>query len=194
MSLPATLYLRLGNEVRGPFGRERLRELARDGVVTPGTEAAESAAGPWMDIQQSTGWADIFPERPQYQFKAKAFVAVNPRGEPLADHRDLIAAAHREGDAAPAAPPTAAPRRTNEIEAILQENRARQQQAGLDRLAPLPRAKNRRRRDYWIVIIGGNLTIFLALNAFAGPVIAAMLAAFFTASITWVMYGVMDRY
>ena len=105
MPPPATLFLRLGGEVRGPFGREQLRELARDGVVAPGTEAAESAAGPWTDIQQLAGWAEISPVRPQYQFKAKAFVAVNPRGEPLADHRDLIAAAHREGDAAPAAPP-----------------------------------------------------------------------------------------
>lgn len=54
--------------------------------------------------------------------------------------------------------------------------------------------KNRQRRDYWILIVGGNLVILLGLNAIAGLIIARMLAGFFSAGITWVMYGVMDRY
>ncbi len=191
MSPPPVLFLRLSNEVRGPFERDRLRELALTGVVTPATEVAESAAGPWIKIQAMAEWADIFPERPQFRFKAKQFEPVNQPAEPPVDHRELIAAAHREYRAAPAA---ASPRPLNEVEEILQRNRECEQQAGLDTLTRMPPVKNRRRRDYWILMVGGNLVIFLGLNAIAGPIIAAMLAGGFTVGITWVMYGVMDRY
>jgi len=188
-----TIFLRLGNEVRGPFGRERLRELAASNVVTPATEAAETAGGPWIRLQELPEWTDIFPTRAHYRFKARQFVPVNRSDAPPVDHREMIGAAQRNDGVAPAAGP-ATPPPPNEIETILQQNRARQQQAGLDRLRAMPRAKYRRLRDYLIVVIGGNLVIFLSLNAFAGPAIGVMLAAFFTAGITWVMYGVMDRY
>lgn len=191
MSPPPILFLRLSNEVRGPFGRDRLRELALTGVVTPATEAAENAAGPWIKIEAMAGWEDIFPERPQFRFKAKQFDSVNQPAETPVDHRELIAAANRAYRAAPAA---ASPRPLNEVEEILQRNREREQQAGLDTLKRLPPVENRRRRDYWILMVGGNLVIFFGLNAIAGPIIAAMLAGLFTVAITWVMYGVMDRY
>jgi hypothetical protein len=191
MPPPSVLFLRLTNEIRGPFGRDRLRELAQTGVITPATEAAESAAGPWLKIEAMEGWTEILPERPQFRFKAKQFLLVNQPAAPPVDHRELIAAANPECRATPAA---ASPRPLNEVVDILRQNREREQQAGLDRLKPMPPAKNRRRRDCWILLVGGNLIIFLGINAIAGPIIAAMLVGFFTAGITWIMYGVMDRY
>ena len=72
--------------------------------------------------------------------------------------------------------------------------REREHAAGLDVLKPLPRVINRRRRDYLIVLIGGNLVFYFGLNAISGPAVGGLMAFFYTIGITWVMYGVMDKY
>lgn len=123
MSPLPVLFLHLSNEVRGPFGRDRLRELGLTGVVTPATAAAASAAGPWIKLHAMAGWTDIFPERPQFRCKAKQFDPLNQPPEPPVDHRELNAAANREYRAAPAA----APRPLNEVEEILRRNHEREQ-------------------------------------------------------------------
>jgi hypothetical protein len=194
MSHQPPLFLRLNNEVRGPFEWNRLRELAASGVITPATKASPSDAGPWTAIRDAGDYGGVFPQRAQLQFKARPFERVNRASDPPVDHHALIAAANRGRPAPAAGGPPAAAQSGNEVEDILRLNRERERQAGLDQLKPMPPVPNRRRRDYWMVLLGGNLVILLGLGAITGPVIAAMLAAFFTAGITWVMYGVMDKY
>ena len=131
MSHPPALFLRLKNEVRGPFRKEQLRELAELWVITPATEASESAAGPWQKIQEAAGYADVFPERIQYQFKTKEFARLNLDTTPPVDHRDLIAAANRGRSTAPGFPPPASPQSPTTVEEVLKLNRKHERQAGL---------------------------------------------------------------
>ncbi|MGA2445487.1 MAG: hypothetical protein ABSG50_08705 [Opitutaceae bacterium] len=194
MSHQPVLFLRLNNEVRGPFGKDQLRELAELWVITPATEVSESAAGPWTRIQEAAGCADVFRERPQYQFKAKEFAKLNLDTTPPVDHRDLIAAANRGRSTAPGFYPPAASKSPTTVEEVLKLNREREHAAGLDVLKPMPRVINRRRRDYLIVLIGGNLVFYFGLNAISGPAVGGLMAFFYTIGITWVMYGVMDKY
>ena len=104
-----------------------------------------------------------------------------------------IAAANRTTSAESAAHPPPSPGPPNDVEHILRLNLQREQQAGLHALKPMPPVPNRRRRDFWMLLIGGNLVLFLGLNAI-GLALGGVVAAVFTAWITWVMYGIMDRY
>jgi len=61
MSQPTALFLRLNQEVRGPFGPELLAELAHSGVITPATEASADAAGPWIPLQALGDYGRMFP-------------------------------------------------------------------------------------------------------------------------------------
>ena len=194
MSHPPALFLRLNNEVRGPFRKEQLRELAELWVITPATEASESAAGPWTRIQETAGYADVFPERTQYQFKTKEFAKLNLDTTPPVDHRDLIAAANRGSSTAPGFHPPASSQSPTTVKEVLKLNRMHESQAGLDILKPMPPPSKRRRNDYWIVMIGGNLFFFFILNALSGPAVGALMVLFYTVGITWVMYGVMEKY
>jgi hypothetical protein len=194
MSHQPPLFLRLNNEVRGPFDWDRLRALAESGVITPATEASPSGAGPWTAIRDAGDYGGVFPERAQLQFKARSFERVNRASDPPVDHHALIAAANRGRPALPAGDPPAVARPTNEVEDILRLNREREKQAGLDQLKLMPPRPNRRRRDYLMLLIVGNLMLFLGLNAIGGLALGGVVAVVFTLGITWALYGVMDKY
>ena len=81
---------------------------------------------------------------------------------------------------------------------ILKINRDNERQAGLDQLPVLPPRPNRRRRDYWIMlaIVNGFFAATMLLGRGYVPVVVYSLSGMvlFTAGITWILYGVMDRY
>ena len=129
---PDPLFLRLTGEIRGPFGRKRLRELAETGVITPATEAAEQRDGPWQSVGDLPGGAELFPERARLQFKAREFEHLNQSGTLPVDHRALIAAA--QGPKVPRAA-TAPAKRPGDIEEILRLNR---EQAAATAVQPAP--------------------------------------------------------
>ena len=85
----------------------------------------------------------------------------------------------------------------HDIYTILQQNRAIEQQNGKDNVGIKP-VKSRRNRDYWMLMVGGNLLIagLVAVSRFnpislifglAGAVILSL-------SLTWVMWFVMSDY
>jgi uncharacterized integral membrane protein len=85
----------------------------------------------------------------------------------------------------------------NDVFAALQKNRAIEKEHGLDHVE-IRKVKSRRKKDYWILLIGGNLAI-VATVLFAGPNVVSVLFGFagvilFTISATWIMWQVMDRY
>ena len=191
---PMKLFVILDGAVRGPFDRDRLRQLAEDGVIGPATETAETATGPWRKFQEIPEVAGLLPRRRTFEFKAKTYENVNQAPAPAVDHRDLIVAANRSlrPDAIASPPPAEAPR-PGEVGEILQSNREREKQAGFDELKPMPRRRHRRFRDYLLLLILGNglcVASIVAGNAIFG--VAGMVL--FTAAITWVMFVVMDRY
>jgi len=86
----------------------------------------------------------------------------------------------------------------NDVHVILNDNLARVNAAGLNELAPKPRRRSRRLRDFLIVSI--SLDAFFAFAAF-GPFSSVATMAYGVAGIIistiglgWVMFFVMDDY
>lgn len=123
-----------------------------------------------------------------------------------------------------AAPGTEARSADHDVFAILQQVRAREAAAGLDKIAPVAPLKSRRKRDYWLLLIGGNglmLTLFL-VQLFIGFQVQCLAAHMpgelnnlfryalhdgrpmfllpglcmtgYSTALTWLMFGVMGRY
>jgi fatty acid desaturase len=81
---------------------------------------------------------------------------------------------------------------------MLRANLARQRQAEGELLKPLPPRSNRRRNDYLIAALAGNLLAALGFIYLPGnPVTFVYLVAFvviYNISLVWVLFFVMDRY
>lgn len=135
------------------------------------------------------------PPRRHYQFKEREFERVNPRtGEatdsaPI-DINDLYrsANAQRPGVTPPAKPPPA----DNDVLAMLRENHARAEAAGLNEITPPPKRKSKRLRDYWLLMLLGNGFLIPAFPM--NPVFAGAGLVLFNISVTWIMWVVMDDY
>jgi hypothetical protein len=121
------LFLILGGEIRGPFRPEQLHQLVEGGAITPATDAAHAATGPWRALSDWPEGANLFPQRPEIRFKPAEFETVNHDSVPPVDHRELIAwanlapppgASRSPGSAAPATPKTEP---VNEVRAIVRE-------------------------------------------------------------------------
>ena len=85
----------------------------------------------------------------------------------------------------------------HDVFAILQQNRSVEQQKGLGEVEIKP-TRSRRRRDYWLVLIAGNLVLagVAVLGRSNAIVLVYDLAGFvvFNLGLTWVMWFVMDDY
>jgi hypothetical protein len=79
----------------------------------------------------------------------------------------------------------------NEIHAVLRDNLARANAAGLNEVSPRPR-RSRRRRDYFLTLLIGNTV--LVGGAFLMPVFAIAGMIIFNLGATWIMWFVMDDY
>jgi hypothetical protein len=124
---------------------------------------------------------ELTPAPKKYGFKPKEFERVN--------------ALHPTGDAAPPSPPE------NDVFALRQGLREREKAAGFDLLTPPDRPRpNRRRRDYWFVMLTTNgvlipLAIWglttknaaLFVYALAGVVLISL-------AVSWLLWVVLDRY
>jgi hypothetical protein len=93
---PSRHYVvRIAGEVRGPMGVEQMRDLASVDVITPETEIAPHAAGPWARIATLPVFSDVFPERRALGFKAKQFEEINHDSTPAVDFEKTIAQSRR---------------------------------------------------------------------------------------------------
>ncbi len=156
------------------------------------------------------------PPRQMYQLKPKQFEAVNDSIPPVApgvasapdpgpseggsariDVRDLCK------QAGPPVPLRGATARRNQqpgndVHAILQHNEACADAAGLNQLAPQAPKRSRRKRDYWISLIG--MFGLLALGVFiAGPNVMSLAFAvggsiILGIGLTWIFWVVLDDY
>ncbi len=183
------LFVRLDGKTRGPFTPNQLREMAEAGVITPQTEASAQAAGPWSTLEELPDRGGLFRTRPHYQFKAREFEPVNRQDAAPVDHQALIAASQQGQKRPPANPP---PQPPNEVVDILQENtRIQLQHEKPVDLTPRP---NRRRRDYLIAMTVVNGFFVASLLFGGGGIFALSGIVICSAGITWIMFGVMDRY
>lgn len=138
------------------------------------------------------------------------------------DVRDLIRQGAGQGTVLRRGAP-APTNEANDVHAVLIENLARADAAGLNNVAPPTRPLRRRRRDYLMLMLGGNAFIGglygtellfgfqvqcmaaqmpdefgnlvrFALHNPASYAMGLVGMVFFTLCITWLMYGVMDNY
>ena len=158
---------------------------------------------------------DPDPPRKFYQLKPREFEAVNEPpgalpsgpGEPAGrdpgpnesddgriDVRNLFKQANRPG---PALVRKARAAAANDVNALLRDNLARANAAGLNAVDTRPKRASRRKRDYWLLLITIDL-FFLSFVLFGGNVMtfAYGIAGFiiFTLRLTWIMWFVMDDY
>jgi hypothetical protein len=173
------------------------------------------------------------PPRKYYTLKPREFEVVNPRvrapdpatgkSDPGAiDVRELFKSARADPEQRVLSPGPQ-PVIENDVHAILRENHAHAEAAGLNRLAPKPVHRRRRAWDYFVLLMAGNLFIAVVygLELFLGfqvqclaahmpeefwnlvkytlhhPAVFAMAGVgmvFFSGCLTWLMFGVMDDY
>ena len=129
----------------------------------------------------------------------REFERVNASADTPASHptdvKELFALANAK---APTPAAVAASQATNEVHAMLRENLAHANAAGLNELKPLAQKISRRRRDYWVALVGGNgLLAALVLITFPNIVslcfgVGGML--FYSLALTWLMWVLLDDY
>jgi hypothetical protein len=95
------------------------------------------------------------------------------------------------------AAPTAKPGDPNDVYAVLRENQRLAKQHGLNEVE-IKKIKSRRKRDFWLVLVGGNLAIIGAVvltNINVVTVIFGLAGLIvFSIGLSWIMWQVMDRY
>lgn len=149
------------------------------------------------------------PPRKFYQLKPREFEVVNelssaiPQGRnhdpahPIGriEVRELYQQANTPG---PVLPVGAKVVLKNEVHALLDDNLARANAAGLNELTPKPKRRSRRTRDFFAVVI--PLDLFFGYAAFGHYSNVAMMAygvagiIISTIGLGWVMFFVMDDY
>jgi hypothetical protein len=86
-------FVRVHDEVRGPYDVAQLRDLAEAGVVTPDTPAASQLAGPWAALGGHPERDVIFPPRVELPLKPATLPAASDANAPRVILSDIIAAA-----------------------------------------------------------------------------------------------------
>jgi len=85
----------------------------------------------------------------------------------------------------------------NDVYAVLQQNRQSAARHGLNEVE-IKKIKSRRKRDFWLILVGGNLAIIGAVvltNINVVTVIFGLSGLIvFSLSLSWIMWQVMDRY
>lgn len=191
-SLPR-YFVRVGNEVRGPYEVAQLRQLAEVEVIGPASDVAETREGPWQPAGALPRQAEIFPPRIEHAFKPTDFSVINDATTAPLDFRDLIDQAQVAGRVLrPSHPPDLAAHlakkaaaEPNEVEAMVREVQAREAEFAPPPPPP-PRWKPSRRLVLVVSLaIAGNgllaaiLTFYDAWNHPHSQVISAGLAVIF---------------
>ena len=95
----------------------------------------------------------------------------------------------------PTATPTPAP---TDVYQVLQDNLARENAAGMNVVKPVPKRPSRRKRDFWLLLVLGNLTIAATVHLAGGRVMSNLFGLagimLLSVSLVWVMWFAMDDY
>jgi hypothetical protein len=137
------------------------------------------------------------PPRKFYNFKEREFARDNPQaGTPPPTVQELakLAGVHHDPRPRAGAPKAGDP---NDVYQVLARNRRAEQRHNLDTIE-IKQVRSRRKREFWLVLVGGNLAI-IALVLVAGIDIMTVVFGLagliiFSVGLTWVMWQVMDRY
>lgn len=150
---------------------------------------------------------DPDPPRQHYGFKEREFKRDNaPAGGAAPSAKDLAKLAGGPGGkfaerpAAKTAPPAAGPAKAddpNDVHATLLRNREAERRHNLDAIE-IRKVSSRRRREFWLILVGGNLSISLFVFVLGiNPITVIFGLAgliIFSLGLAWIMFQVMDRY
>ncbi len=171
MALPR-YYIKTESGTTGPHSLDALRQMAELRAFTDEALVAQENGTEWIVLHDLIGLhAELFPPvASKFTLKEKSIEVINSK-----DNSD--------------APIT--------VEAILHSNLTRQQ-VSTPPLSFDVRRPNHRQRDYWLLMIAGNLfgatlAVFLPHN----PFVTVFLLAFFVVfnlGLYWVAFHVMARY
>jgi hypothetical protein len=139
------------------------------------------------------------PPRKVYGFKEREFKRDNPPaagGEAMPTAQDLAKLAghhHNPGSRSG----TAKADDPNDVFKVLQQNRQVAAEHGLNEVE-IKRVKSRRKRDFWLILVGGNLAIVGSVFISGINVITVIFGLagliVFSIGLSWIMWQVMDRY
>lgn len=137
------------------------------------------------------------PPRRDFKFKPTEFETTNrPADDTPGNARIDVKELNRQAAAPPPANPPAPAE--NEVHALLRANLARAQAKGENEVIPQPRRPSRRKRDFWLLFIGGNLLFAGAVGALDKNAVTVIFGfsgmVFFSLGLIWVMWVVMDDY
>jgi hypothetical protein len=140
------------------------------------------------------------PPRKNYDFKERTFQRDNPlsSGLPPMPTAEELARMAGHAPAQPRLPREARADDPNDVLAVLQHNRAIERKHGQDELEYKAPRKSRRKRDFWLILIFGNLAIvgsvvfarFNPISLIFGLAGLVMLSL----GVTWIMWFIMDDY
>jgi hypothetical protein len=140
------------------------------------------------------------PPRKNYGFKERDFKRDNAHPSalpPMPTAKDLAMMSGPEPPATARAKAAPKPGDPNDVFTVLQQNRAVEQRGGRDEIE-IRKVKSRRKRDFWLMLVGGNLLIIgmVAITGFNVVSVIFGLAGIIilSLSLTWIMWQVMDRY
>lgn len=141
------------------------------------------------------------PPRREFHFKPTEFeVANRPAGATPADAPIDVKQLFRQAQTKsppPAAGAAAPAPAKNEVHDLLRANLARARAQGEHDVIPVRRV-SRRKRDYWTLLIGGNLLVVAVVLLLQKNVISLIFGfsamVFVSIAVTWIMWFVMDDY
>ena len=198
------LFVRIAGDVRGPYGVDQLRQLAEVEVITPATEAALSAAGPWARLETMIEVAAVFPPRAKLGFKPAEFAVDNRESAPEVNLRDLIASANGPSPPAVAAGMGARiaagdaekkQKSPNEVAEFVRDVQRREAQFAPPLPPPKPWRPSRRLKFCVVLALAGNATlaaipaIYGALHDEMSMTLLAAWAVLYNGGVTMVYFG-----
>lgn len=186
-------FVRVGEDVRGPYDVAQLRQLAEVDVITPAHEVAGAREGPWQPAGALAQQAEIFPPRTEHALKPTDFSVINDAATPAVDFRDIIEQAQVAGRVLRPSHPSdlaahfakKAAAEPNEIEAMVREVQARDAEFAPPLPPPPPWRPSRRLVLVVSLAIAGNgllaaiLTFYDAWNHNHSQVITTGLAVIY---------------
>jgi hypothetical protein len=109
--------------------------------------------------------------------------------------RHTLTTAKFEAVNAPTTAPTPAP---TDVYQVLRDNLARENAAGMNVVKPVPKRPSRRKRDFWLMLVLGNLAIAATVHLAGGSVTSNLFGLagilLLSVSLIWVMWFAVDDY
>ncbi|MEO6874681.1 MAG: hypothetical protein ABI222_07655 [Opitutaceae bacterium] len=135
-----------------------------------------------------------------FRFKPTEFERANTPSDNTPGNTPIDVKQHFRRAAAPKSPAAGLTqaKAENEVHAMLRANLAKAEAKGLNAVRAQPRRTSRRTRDYWLLLIGGNLLVIGLLCVMSKNVMTLAFGfsamVFCSLALTWIMWGVLDDY